>query len=407
MDKKIQALIDGKEARKAQIVQLSAACDDVAQLRAYNAEMDVTSEEIRALSSLLTDTSDVSGRTAAVTSEVPGMVQAGAVVTRKADDDGIEYRRAFKEHILRGTPIPAELRANENTLTTDVTTVIPTVLVNRIIEKIESIGMILPLVTRTNYAAGVNIPTSSVKPVATWVAEGAGSNRRKKTTGVITFTHHKLRCEISMSMEVATMTLDIFETTFVRQVSEAMVKAIEEKIISADTGASNPRGILAETPPEGQALTVSGINYALLIEAEAAVPEAFEARTVWCMTKKTFMAFVGMTDSTGQPIARVNYGIGGKPERTLLGRSVVLCPYLPSWSDTLGEGGVFAFMFDFSDYILNTIYNMGIQKKQDWDTEDMLTKAVMSVDGKVVNTQSLITLTKGAAQTADDETVEP
>lgn len=406
MDKKIQAMIDAKEARKAEIVTLSAACDDVAQLRAYNAEMDAIREEIRQLSSLLTDASDVSGRTAAVTSEVPGMVQAGAVVTRKADDDGIEYRKAFKEHILRGTPIPAELRADENTLTTDVTTAIPTVLVNRIIEKIESIGMILPLVTRTNYAAGVNIPTSSVKPVATWVAEGAGSDRQKKTTGVITFTHHKLRCEISMSMEVATMTLDVFESTFVRQVSEAMVKAIEEKIISADTGASNPRGILAETPPEGQALTVGSINYALIIEAEAAVPEAFESRTVWCMTKKTFMAFVGMTDINGQPIARVNYGIGGKPERTLLGRNVVLCPYLPSWSDTLGEGSVFAFMFDFSDYILNTIYNMGIQKKQDWDTEDMLTKAVMSVDGKVVNTQSLITLAKGAAASGtsvDDE----
>ena len=32
---------------------------------------------------------------------------------------------------------------------------------------------------------------------------------------------------------------------------------------------------------------------------------------VWCMTKKTFMKFIGMTDS-GQPIARVNYGINGR-----------------------------------------------------------------------------------------------
>jgi hypothetical protein len=34
---------------------------------------------------------------------------------------------------------------------------------------------------------------------------------------------------------------------------------------------------------------------------------------------------------------------------------------------------------------------MGITKKQDWDTEDLLTKAVMSVDGKVVDTGSLVT----------------
>ena len=33
---------------------------------------------------------------------------------------------------------------------------------------------------------------------------------------------------------------------------------------------------------------------------------------------------------------------------------------------------------------------MGISRKQDWDTEDLLTKAVMSVDGKVVDAGSLV-----------------
>ena len=37
---------------------------------------------------------------------------------------------------------------------------------------------------------------------------------------------------------------------------------------------------------------------------------------VWVMTKKTFMSIEGMTDKNGQPIARVNYGMGGKPERS-------------------------------------------------------------------------------------------
>jgi hypothetical protein len=49
------------------------------------------------------------------------------------------------------------------------------------------------------------------------------------------------------------------------------------------------------------------------------------------------------------------------------------------------------FVYDFADYTLNTIYDMGISKKQDWDTEDFLTKAVMSVDGKVVDNGSLVT----------------
>ena len=115
------------------------------------------------------------------------------------------------------------------------------------------------------------------------------------------------------------------------------------------------------------------------------------------MTKKTFMGFIGMEDTAGQPIARVNYGIAGAPERTLLGQPVVLCgDYLPSF-DAAATGKVFAFLFRFSDYVLNTVYDMGIQRKQDWDTEDLLTKAVMSVDGKVVDVNSLVTLKKGTA----------
>lgn len=334
--------------------------------------------------------------------EMRNMQDATAAPSAEVDMDEVtnskDYRKAFMNNVLKGTPMPARFRnADANTLTTDISTAIPTVVVDRIVEKMESIGMILPLVTRTSYASGVNIPTSTVKPVATWVAEGAGSDRQKKTTGVITFTAHKLRCEISMSMESGTMAISAFETSFVNQVAESMVKAIEGKIISDDTGASSNKGILAETPATGQAIEVTALDYATLIGAEAALPQAYEGGAVWCMTKKTFMGFIGMEDTAGQPIARVNYGIAGAPERTLLGRPVVLCgDYLPSF-DAAATGKVFAFLFRFSDYVLNTVYDMGIQRKQDWDTEDLLTKAVMSVDGKVVDVNSLVTLKKGTA----------
>ncbi len=342
---------------------------------------------------------DPVGRTAAVNAEIPGVVVAGAKPqnSRAADDtDDMEYRKAFMQFVTRGVPIPTEKREDENTLTTDVSTAIPTVLVNRIVEKMESLGMILPLLTRTNYAAGVNIPTDTVKPVATWVNEGAGSDRQKKATSYVVFGKHKLRCEISVSMEVSVMAISAFESAFVRQVSEAMVKAIESKVVSTDAGTTNPKGILAETPATGQAITAKTLTYEKLVEAEAALPQAYESGAVWCMTKKTFMSFVGMTDANGQPIARVTYGIAGKPERILLGRSVVLCDYLDSFSSTLTAGKIFAFMFNFSDYALNTVYDMGIQRKQDWETEDMLTKAVMSVDGKVVDKNSLVTIAKAA-----------
>lgn len=131
---------------------------------------------------------------------------------------------------------------------------------------------------------------------------------------------------------------------------------------------------------------------------EAELEQQYENGAVWFMTKKTYMAFVSMTDSVGQPIARINYGINGKAERTLLGRDVLLCgDYMESYTeDTIATDKVVAFLFDPSDYVLNTSYDLGIQSKIDWDNEDHRTKAVMSVDGAVIDRHSLVKLVKSA-----------
>lgn len=398
MKQKLASMLAAKEARKAEIISQIEKSKEVDEVKSLTADLDAVNAEIRELNDMISKLPDeTDARTAAVNQPVPDIVKK-PLNQRNVSDDDMEYRKAFQQFVTRGRPIPAEYRAgDENTLTTDIASVIPTVVVNRIVEEIESIGMILPLVTKTALAAGVNYPTATVKPTASWVNEGASSDRIKSTTSYVAFSHHKLRCEISMSAEAGAMAISAFEAAFVRQVSEAMVKAIETKIVSTDSGAASNKGILAETPETGQALTAKKLSYELLCSAEAALPQAYEGNASWAMTKKTFMGFIGMTDANGQPIARINYGMGGKPERSLLGRSVVLCgDYLDSFTSTLADGKIFAFLFDFADYVLNTVYDMGIQRKQDWDTEDYLTKAVMSLDGKVIDKRSLVTIAKAS-----------
>jgi len=314
--------------------------------------------------------------------------------------DSVEYRKAFMNNVINGTPIPAKfLNADANTKTTDVGSVIPTTILEKIIEKMEATGMILPLVTKTSYQGGMSIPTSSVKPVATWVAEGAGSDKQKKSTGVITFNYYKLRCAVSVSFEVSVVTLGVFETTIINNIAEAMTKALEQAIISG-TGTGQPKGILAETALTGKNIDIAAaddVTYKTLVDAEAALDLAYEGEAVWCMTKKTFMSFIGMVDSQKQPIARVNYGIAGRPERSLLGRTVVLNDYMTSLGATIANDTVVAFLFNFKDYVLNTNYNITVKRYEDNDTDDQVTKAIMLVDGKVVDKNSLVTVTKKKA----------
>lgn len=306
------------------------------------------------------------------------------------------YRKAFMQYVCRGTAIPAEYRSDAISTTTDVGATIPTTVLNQIVEKLENTGMILALVTRTAYKGGVSIPVSTVKPTATWVNEGAGSDKQKKDItkgGMITFAYHKLRCAVAVSLEVDTMAISAFETLLINNIVEAMTKALEQSIIDGN-GTGKPKGILAETPAEGQTVKSAAPAYADLIAAEAALPQAYENGAVWCMSKKTFMSYYGLTDTNGQPIGRVNYGIAGKPERTLLGRAVVCCDYVKSYDKSLAAGTKFGFLFNFKDYVLNTNYAMGVKKYEDNETDNQVTKGIMLVDGKVVDKNSLVVLEK-------------
>ena len=93
-------------------------------------------------------------------------------------------------------------------------------------------------------------------------------------------------------------------------------------------------------------------------------------------------------------LLHVNYGINGRPERTLLGRTVVLNDYMTSLGAPIEEDTVVAFLFNFKDYVLNTNYNITIKRYEDNETDDQVTKALMLVDGKVIDKNSLVTITK-------------
>jgi HK97 family phage major capsid protein len=390
LDNANQLITDGKieeaNTKMAEIEKLDkdfeAACKAQANLNALNDKARIT---------------DIRNKGVVVNGKVVDTLDNGAAVEPIDMYDSLEYRKAFMQNVLKGAPIPAKFQnADASTGTGDVGTVIPTTIMEKIIEKLEATGMILPLVTRTAYKGGLAIPTSTVKPVATWVAEHGTSDKQKKTTGSITFNYYKLRCAISVSLETDTVTLAIFETTFMANVTEAMVKTLEQAIISG-TGVGQPKGILAETVVTGQNVDIAAAaepTYSTLVDAEAALPLEYESNAVWFMTKKTFMKFIGMVDLQKQPIARVNYGINGKPERTLLGRQVILNNYMTSLGATITKDTVVAFLFNPADYVLNTNYQMTVKTYEDNDTDDTVKKAVMLVDGKVVDKNSFVTVTK-------------
>lgn len=422
MRKFLENLIKTKEARAKELRELIKKSEDINECRSLGDTLEDVLAELAEAKAQLDELDEPAAGAGEGEGEGRNLNVLATMGQRNngSVDTSLEKRMAFKNFIATGDKTQLRAAAGNSTGADNVGTVIPENLLNQIMENIESVGTIYNLVTKTSYPVGQTIPKEATKPVATWVGrntetpasstsgEGNGSTVGKGVTldTAISFTHFKLRCEVAMTEEVATMALSSFEALFVKNVSLAMLRAIEFAIVDGD-GYGMPTGILANTAPSGQAIEIAAgasnkLAYKTLCDAEAAIPAEKEAGAKWCMTKKTFMSFIGMLDSVGQPIARVNYGLGGKPERTLLGRDVIL--YVPqsgsklgNYADSVDSDTLFAFIFDFNDYILNNNYDLGIQHKIDWDNEDHRTKAVAAYDGKAVDISSLVTLTKKAS----------
>ena len=299
-------------------------------------------------------------------------------------DKNVEYRNAFKNYVATGERTE-ELR--EVSATADVN--IPATVVNQIVTKLRNNGQILPLINQTHFASGSQVPVSSVMPVATFVAEGKTSDKQKNGYAFVTFAGYKLRCAVAVTLEVDTMALADFERVIAENIANAMTEALEKAIISG-AGKTEPEGILNAIPT--QIVETAALDFDTLISAEAGVPAQYEQGSYYVMSKATFLSLKSVKDANKRPILDTNDIMA----HTLLGRNVVLCDYLPSM-DKAVVGDVVAFIFRMKDYTLNTALDVRVKQYEDNETDDIVRKSIMLVDGKVIDNSSLVVIKKKTA----------
>ena len=327
-------------------------------------------------------------------------------------DKNLEKRQAFMDAIYSGNLSKLEKRSDAYTTTGDVQYVIPENLVNDIITEIEERGYILNKVTKTNFAVGQTIPVGLIAIKATWVGTTDGSNNSGEGLGSdvqkggveasVTFLNYKLRCEVGLTHEASVKSLPIFEKKFTEQVATAMVEAIESSIISG-TGVNQPKGVLLETPRTGKALEIAAntkFTYKDLVKFVGAVPKKYRKGALIYTTQNTFYEWMSITDDAGQPVAKVNYGTDGEIRQYLFNTEVVFADeYMDDYAANPAKDTKFAFIYNFSEYTLNTNYDLGIATRQNWDNENHEMKAVLACDGKAVTKYSLVTWTVKSGST--------
>jgi HK97 family phage major capsid protein len=388
------------ENRKAEIRSILESDEkvDLAALETELRELDDEKKEIETRQRLLDEARNINNGIASGTRKIDTFNNNLSPENREeAGTHSMEYRKAFMDLVLRGKKSDIlETRAVSGTGLGDIGTVIPQTIINRIVEKMNSYGMIFSRITQSNVKGGVSIPTSNIKPVATWTDEGSVSAIQKKTTGEVTFSYHKLQCRVAVTLEADTVSLDIFESTLIDNIYEAMIIALEKAIV-AGTGVKQPLGIVNDTRVTNTAslLEADLKSYAKWAETISKLPLSAEGKVALVMTKTDFDKYIiGMVDTTGQPVARVTYGIDGKPQRRFLGYEVIVVEdYLPTFTGA-ADNATFAFFANLKDYLLNSNMQYTYKKYFDDNTDEYIHKTTLIADGKLADAQNVLLLQK-------------
>ena len=419
MKKKLLALLAKKEERKKQLGDTAKTTESVAELRSINTELETLNAEIaelRSMADALPDEGEEEGElrgqeTQEQRNTPPGQLNVLGTYgvggnngneSRSADPhDTPEYRQAFMQYVTKGIKSEQlEFRADATTGTGDIGVIIPTTVLNKIVEKMKDYGRIWARVTKTSMQGGVEIPLSNAKPVATWVADGTMSDKQKKTVqGKISFSYHKLQCRVVVELVAGTVAMPVFEQTITDNIYEAMIIALETGIING-SGTGQPLGITKDTNiPAEQIIDLNPIDfekYKTWTELYAKIPRSYRNGAVLIMADADWNKYiVGMVDGNGQPIARVNYGMDGIQSERLLGKEVIpLEDHLPSIDDAQA-GDVVAILVKLSDYMVNSNMQLFYKRYFNEDTDEWISKSTLICDGKLADRNGVVLIRKG------------
>ena len=425
----IKRMIDKKEKKLAELKERAKKSEDVAELRALNEDVDEIISELDELKRVYGDADkprddrrpdgkgnddgngngnvDVTVDEGRSLDPVAAMRMNNGKPASKRNSDPYaseEYRRAFMEFVCRGTAIPAEYRNDAVTTTTDASAVIPTTILHELIKEVKIYGNLFDEVRKLNIKGGVNVPILSLKPTATWITADSGTKesdlQKIEAKTSVSFNYYGLECKVAQTLLVEVTALDMFEAEFVRLATEAMAKALDIAIMNG-SGSGEPLGITNDTRvPVGNVITMStadiGSWSAWKKKVFAKMGKAYRDGKFY-MAQGTFDGYIdGMTDSTGQPIGRVNYGIDGDERYRFGGKIVdtVENDVLKSYDDA-SVNDVIAVFLKPTDYAFNSNLQMQTVKWTDHDTNTIKNKVILIGDGKLLDPYGVLIIKKG------------
>ena len=401
------------ENQRNELVQRAQASENIEEVRMLHGMID----NIRSI----LDNLDSEQRSETVTHDTPipaNAVTKGAQVVgtfnapeqRKGNVlESAEYRRAFMAYAQSGAPIPAELRG-EAISTNESGAAIPLTIMNEVINTVRKrYGNLYNKVTRISVKGGVEYPIGALSATFKWINESTVSPRQKlDPLAKITFSYHTAEIRIAQTFLSQILTMEAFENKIAEVIAVAYLQAMDYGIVNG-SGNGTMLGILNDTRVTSQSDNIITMTAADMGDWQkwrkkffAKLPLGYR-NGEFIFPLSTVDAYLEtMADANGNPIfsqatgLTVNDGDAVNPNGTFYGRGISLVEpdILPDF-DTANTNDIVGIFWQPQEYAINENFGFTMRRYFDEETNEWVDKAIVVVDGKVLNPKGFYLIKKG------------
>lgn len=280
-----------ESASAEEIEKLSAEVDTLAEERKKVLAAEAARKELRSRVA-----SGAEGTTPAPV--IPKAVQHGA--------DSEEYRRAWLKNmaVFRAqdgseTRLLGDLTVEEReafTFTTaNTTSVVPTVVMNRIIELVKSMAPMYEDATKSGMTQGFSVPRHAAisQGDAAATSEGVANDDEIDTFSTLTLTGVEIKKHVKITRKMQWQSIAAFEDWLVQHISKRIAVAKETRIL-AQLNDTTPG--IASGNKIARTYTDNAVREALALIAE-------DGTKVWYANSKTiYNGLAGIKDNNGRPL---------------------------------------------------------------------------------------------------------
>lgn len=301
------------EELESRMAEISSEIDGLSSME----EVNERSSEVNAIKAELEARKAVAAKKAEMRAAIAA--GAGTVImemeenpmpeNRTYDASSPEYRSYFLKTLaqrdgvyLFGAPTEEERSAFIHT-TANSGNVVPTVMVNRIIDLVESMTPMLNDATPSNMEQGFGIPrrTAIAQGDATGVTEGTANDDEQNTFGLLSMDGIEIKKHVTLTRKMKFKSIDAFEDWVVKELAERISVAKEQVIIARLDGSA---------PAGGSAISGSGIASGNILTgqtySDATIRSIFAKlkgvgqRVVYANTTTIWNYLFGITDGDGK-----------------------------------------------------------------------------------------------------------